>query len=54
MHTPIDKLYNEFETRKKTKYSDGIVNTERASFTPLVFTTTGGMGGECKKLKELG
>ena len=52
MHKPIDKLYKEFETRKKTKYNDRIVNTERASFTPLVFTTTGGMGGECEKLNK--
>ena len=52
MNKPINKLYKEFETRKKSKYNDRITNVERGSFTPLVFTTTGGMGAECEKLNK--
>ena len=39
-------------TRKKSKYNDRITNIERGSFTPLVFTTNGGMGAECEKLNK--
>ena len=28
-------------------YNDRVLNIERASFTPLVFATTGGFGKEC-------
>ena len=52
LHKPIKKLCKEFENRKKNKYNDRIVNTERASFSPLVFTTTGGMGPECEKFNK--
>ena len=52
MGKSLDKLYKECESVKKRKYGDRIVNVERASFTPLVFTTTGGMGKECEKLNK--
>ena len=29
-----------------------VLNVEKASFTPLVFSTTGGMGKECKALNK--
>ena len=42
---------------KKRAYGDHILNVEKGSFTPSVFTTTGGMGLEClcfnKQLAEL-
>ena len=45
-------LYEEKERLKKRKYNDRIINVEKATFTPLVFTTTGGMGPECEKLNK--
>ena len=35
-----------------TRVVDRIINCEKATFTPLVFTTTGGMGPECHKLNK--
>ena len=47
--TSIYQLYNEQETEKKKKYGQRIVQVERASFTPLVFSTMGGMAPECAR-----
>ena len=32
--------------KKKVEYGERILQIERGSFTPLVFSTTGGMGRE--------
>ena len=32
---------------KKTKYNSRVINTEKASFVPLVFTTAGTTSPEC-------
>ena len=45
-------LYAENESEKKRAYGDRIRNVERASFTPLVFLTTGGMTPECTRLNK--
>ena len=42
----IPSLYRCHELQKKQQYGDHIREVEQASFTPLVFTTTGGMGKE--------
>ena len=42
----IPSLYRRQELQKKREYGDRIREVEQASFTPLVFTTTGGMGKE--------
>ena len=52
MRKPLKSLYKECEANKKRKYNDRVVNIERASFTPLVFSTTGGMSPECEKLNK--
>ena len=39
-------LYRRHELQKKREYGDRIREVEQASFTSLVFTTTGGMGKE--------
>ena len=39
----MSQLYRECEQYKKRKYLDRIINTERGTLTPLVFSTTGGM-----------
>ena len=53
----MDQLYREFEQAKKRKYLDRVINTEKRTLTPLIFSTTGGMGPECsrfnKRLAEL-
>ena len=45
----IDKIYDQNEKEKKRAYNQRIIQVEKASFTPLVFTTSGGMGPECTK-----
>ena len=35
------------ENEKKRQYSSRMLDIEHGTFTPLVFTTTGGMGKEC-------
>ena len=37
------------ENEKKRMYNQRVTDIEQGTFTPLVFTTTGGMGEECKK-----
>jgi len=39
-------IYRRHELQKKREYGDRICEVESASFTPLVFSTTGGMGRE--------
>ena len=48
----IDKIYSKHETEKKHKYNQRIMQVEKATFTPLVFSTTGGMGPECTKFHK--
>ena len=42
----IPYLYRLHETRKKSEYNARVINVEKGTFTPLVFSTTGGMGVE--------
>jgi hypothetical protein len=42
-----EKLYEQHEKEKKRTYNHRITQVEKASFTPLVFSTSGGMGREC-------
>ena len=42
-----EQVYRLHENEKKRMYERRILEVEQASFTPLVFTTTGGMGSEC-------
>ena len=44
-----NQLYLQHESKKKRTYNDRILQVEKGSFTPLVFSTTGGMGPECTK-----
>ena len=41
------RCYELNEHEKKKGYSSRILNVEQGSFTPLVFSITGGMGREC-------
>jgi hypothetical protein len=42
----LDSLYTSFEREKKRHYNDRIINVEQASFTPLIFSSCGGVGKE--------
>ena len=52
MRKSLEQLYNENEAQKKRLYNDQIINSEKATSTPLLFTTTGGMGQECIKMNK--
>lgn len=41
------QIYRIHENEKKRQYSSRVLDIEQGTFTPLVFTTTGGMGKEC-------
>ena len=44
-----NQIYRQHETEKKRQYASRILEVEQATFTPLVFSTTGGMAVECKR-----
>ena len=56
-NTSIPSVYRRHEQQKKREYGDRVREVELASFTPLVFSTTGGMGKEAvtfyRRLAEL-
>ena len=41
------QIYRIHENEKKRLYSRSVLDIEHGTFTPSVFTTTGGMGKEC-------
>ena len=41
------QIYKKHEDEKKRQYASRVMNIEQGTFTPLVFTTTGGMAEEC-------
>ena len=43
------QIYRIHENKKKRLYSERLLDFEHGTFTPLPFTTTGGMGKECLK-----
>ena len=43
-------MYKSHESQKKKKYNQRVIQVERATFTPVVFSTTGGMGEEAQTL----
>ena len=45
-HSSIPAVYRRHELQKKREYGEQVREVELASFTPLVFGTTGGMGKE--------
>ena len=52
MKKSLENLYKENEDEKKRLYGERVRNSEKGMFTPLVFTTTGGMGNECSRLTK--
>ena len=49
---PLNKLYVKHETEKKVKYEDRIVQVEKESFCPLVFSTSDRVGPLCANLHK--
>ena len=49
MAKTMDQLFKEKENAKKRMYNQRIIDVEKASFTPLIFSTTGGMAPECQR-----
>ena len=45
----LKQVYKQHENDKKRQYTQRVMDVEQGTFTPLVFTTTGGMGEECKR-----
>ena len=45
----LKQIYKQHENDKKRLYTQRVMDVEKGTFTPLVFTTTGGMGEECKR-----
>ena len=44
-----NRVYKRHEDEKKRKYASRVLEVEQGTFTPLVFTTTGGMSDECQR-----
>ena len=57
LDTTPNQLYIQKEREKKKDYNDRVLQVEKGSFSPLIFTTTGGMGPEAtryhKRVAEL-
>ena len=51
-HGSIANMYRSHENEKKTSYNARVLEIERGTFTPVVFSTTGGMGIEASKLMK--
>ena len=49
---PIDKVFHTHEAEKKRTYNSRIIEVEKSTFTPLVFSTSGGMGLEAEKFHK--
>ena len=45
----LNQIYRQHETEKKRQYASRILEVEQTTFTPFVFSTTGGMAAECKR-----
>ena len=48
----LRQIYKEQQQEKKLKYNHRIIHVEKATFTPLIFTTSGGMGPECQRFNK--
>ena len=43
------QIYQKHENDEERQYAERVMEIEQGTFTPLVFTTTGGMANECVK-----
>jgi len=47
----LAKVYQQHE-KEKDKYNQRVIDIEKSSFNPLVFTTTEGMAPECNRVNK--
>ena len=45
----LDQIIRQLETARKCQYTSQVLEVEQVTFTPLVFSTTGGMAVECER-----
>ena len=50
---PMKIVYDRAEKQKIQAYNDRIVNVEHGTFVPLIFSTSGGMGGQAETFVKL-
>jgi len=48
----LAEVYQQHEKEKKDKYNQRVIDIEKSSFNPLVFTTTGGIAPECNRVNK--
>ena len=48
----LQQIYSEHERQKMTAYNDRILQVERGTFVPLVYTTSGGVSPQCHSLHK--
>ena len=44
-----EQIYRQHENEKKRSYAKRVMDIKQGTFTPLVFSSTGGMAEECKR-----
>jgi hypothetical protein len=49
----MEAIYKRLEKEKKNKYNERVLQVERGSFTPLVFSTLGGCGREADRATKM-
>ena len=49
---PMNRVFLKHEDEKKRTYNQRIIEVEKSSFTPLVFSTSGGVGKEAEKFHK--
>ena len=49
LNSSPEQLYLQHEREKKRVYNDRVLQVEKGSFSPLIFSTTGGMGPEATR-----
>ena len=45
----VEQIYHRNEQEKKRQYNDRVMEIEQGTFTPLVYSTMGGMAPECER-----
>ena len=52
VYKPLTQIYDEQEQEKEKMYGQRVRESEKGIFTPLIFTTSGGMGPKCQALNK--
>ena len=47
-----EQIYKQHENEKKRQYGSRVMEVEQGTFMPLIFSSTGGMGAECKLYRK--